>query len=87
MPDGFDPHHNQSFYEIPRTAQEAEAGGWGPVGGLRPDHTTLWAWRGDYRVGVLLDRRGSVAGVQVSVRSKPCLNTCLRYQGNFLVCR
>ncbi|XP_034250656.1 uncharacterized protein LOC117651047 [Thrips palmi] len=66
FPREFDPKHEQGYYVMPRTTAEAKADGWAAVPGLRNDATTLWARRGDYRVCLLFDKQGSVAGIQVS---------------------
>lgn len=67
-PRELDPNHEKGYYTMPRTTSEARADGWNAVANQkRSDHTTLWVHRGDYRVGLLFDKRGSVAGIQLSV--------------------
>ncbi|XP_034230137.1 uncharacterized protein LOC117638984 [Thrips palmi] len=63
-----DPLHAFSFYTMPRTIAEAEKDHFAQVSTNDADSTTLWCRKNDFRVCVYFDQRGSVAGIQSSVR-------------------
>ncbi|KAJ1528113.1 hypothetical protein ONE63_008027 [Megalurothrips usitatus] len=64
-----DPKRAQGFWVMPRTTKEAVADSWAVVReqANRADGTSLWLRKKDYRIGLLFDKRGSVAGTVVSV--------------------
>ncbi|KAE8748362.1 putative salivary gland protein 4 [Frankliniella occidentalis] len=63
-----DPLHAFSFYSMPRTIREAKKDSFSQVTSNDEDKTTVWCRKNDYRVCVLFDQQGSVAGIQVSIR-------------------
>lgn len=61
----------RSFYDLPRTEQAAMADKWTVAADLRDAKGySLWCREDDYRVCLLFDLKGSVAGIQVSVRTQ-----------------
>lgn len=65
-----DPLHLNSFYDLPRTLEAAVGDKWAEADGvLSGKGVSVWCRDGDYRVCLLFDSLGSVAGIQVSVRS------------------
>ncbi|KAK3932125.1 putative valine--tRNA ligase, mitochondrial [Frankliniella fusca] len=71
-----DPLHWLSFYSLPRTVQLAKKDGWAEVTNasapelLAEGVATTWCRQGDYRVCLLFDAAGVVAGLQASVSVK-----------------
>lgn len=64
-----DPLHAFSWYTMPRTVAEAEKNHeFSQVAVRDEDKTTVWCRGDDYRVCVLFDQKGSVAGIQMSVK-------------------
>ncbi|KAJ1526541.1 hypothetical protein ONE63_008128 [Megalurothrips usitatus] len=63
-----DPLHTFSFYSMPRTIDEAKKDHWAQTQVRDEDKTTVWCRKQDYRVCVLFDQQGSVAGIQLSVK-------------------
>ncbi|XP_034233722.1 uncharacterized protein LOC117640874 [Thrips palmi] len=62
-----DPLHLNSFFDLPRTTEDAVKDKWAPVAGvLAGKGVSVWCRDGDYRVCLLFDKLGSVAGIQVS---------------------
>ncbi|XP_034249694.1 uncharacterized protein LOC117650395 [Thrips palmi] len=64
-----DPFHKRSFFALPRTLKEANAGVdyWTPTVERPRDNTTIYCREGDWRVCLLFDVQGSVAGIRLSV--------------------
>ncbi|XP_034254046.1 uncharacterized protein LOC117652938 [Thrips palmi] len=67
-----DPFRWESFYSLPLTAAAAKKAGWAEVAGTDGQGRTAglvstWCRRKDYRVCLLFDLAGVVAGIQVSV--------------------
>ncbi|XP_034247044.1 uncharacterized protein LOC117648585 isoform X2 [Thrips palmi] len=64
-----DPFHSKSFFSLPRTLEEAQGGQdyWIPSQKRPQDNTTSYCREGDYRVCLLFDQQGSVAGIRLSV--------------------
>ncbi|XP_034239404.1 uncharacterized protein LOC117644239 [Thrips palmi] len=64
-----DPFHSKSFFSLPRTLEEAQGGQdyWVPSDQRPQDNTTSYCREGDYRVCLLFDQQGSVAGIRLSV--------------------
>lgn len=64
-----DPLHWRSFYSLPRTLAAARQDGWGLAFASRPApvRASTWCREDDYRLCLLFDAQGSVAGLQVSV--------------------
>ncbi|XP_026286430.2 uncharacterized protein LOC113212069 isoform X2 [Frankliniella occidentalis] len=56
----------EGFYLSPRTTADALADQWLPADAIAPEHTALYCRNGDYRVCLLFDNKGSIAGGQVS---------------------
>ncbi|XP_026283790.1 uncharacterized protein LOC113210154 [Frankliniella occidentalis] len=70
-----DPMHWLSFYSLPRTVQLAKKDGWSEV--VNATHVatvdgfvSTWCRQGDFRVCLLFDTAGVVAGLQASVLAK-----------------
>lgn len=69
-----DPFRWESFYSLPRTAAAAKKGGWAEVNFTRSNSSSVvdglvstWCRSKDYRVCLLFDMAGVVAGMRVSV--------------------
>ncbi|XP_034235668.1 uncharacterized protein LOC117642013 [Thrips palmi] len=62
-----DPFHKLSFFTMPRTLKEAQKDRWLFSDHRPQDNTTVYCRWGDYRVCVLFDLQGSVAGIRLSV--------------------
>ena len=66
IPDPFGLH---AFFHMPRTIADAVDDKWAQVDGLLADKgVSVWCRDGDYRVCLMYDSLGSVAGIIVSVR-------------------
>jgi len=67
-PTSADPRRIDSFYELPRTRSAAEADGWACAeDGLNTVGYDIFCRHRDYRVCLLYDGQGSVAGIQIAV--------------------
>ncbi|XP_034248163.1 uncharacterized protein LOC117649455 [Thrips palmi] len=62
-----DPFHKRSFFDMPRTLEEAAKDGWKLSQYRQHDQTVIHCRGKDYRVCLLFDESGSVAGIRVSV--------------------
>ncbi|KAJ1523918.1 hypothetical protein ONE63_010468 [Megalurothrips usitatus] len=62
-----DPFNMFAFFDMPRTTEAARKDHFAQEATRDADATTVWCRYRDYRVCVLFDGQGSVAGIQVSV--------------------
>lgn len=60
----------RAFYTLPRTQDEASKASYEKAADRAEDRTTVWCPKDDYRVCLLFDAKGSVAGIQISVPVK-----------------
>ncbi|KAJ1520976.1 hypothetical protein ONE63_004048 [Megalurothrips usitatus] len=62
-----DPLHLTSYFDLPRTTADAPKDKWAKVDGVLANKgVSVWCRDNDYRVCLLFDSAGSVAGIQVS---------------------
>ncbi|XP_034237060.1 uncharacterized protein LOC117642712 [Thrips palmi] len=64
-----DPFHYYNYFTMPRTVKEAMQDHFSSVR-TSNDSTSIWCRKNDYRVCVIFDALGTVAGIQVSVAVK-----------------
>ncbi|XP_015607708.1 uncharacterized protein LOC107273729 [Cephus cinctus] len=76
---GSDTLHQNSFFEIPRTANSSISEGWVSVPHVNDHPVTVYCPKNDGRFCVLTDSYGNIAGIQVSVLASDIDNKGIPY--------